>query len=54
MIRLAPPRLLNQRLWELENKRLQGTASHFDLIELDALCHALEAEQDIEPMEGGQ
>lgn len=40
------PRPLNDRLWFLHRKAADRSATSMELIELEALCQALETEQD--------
>lgn len=46
MIVTVTPRPLNERLWELHRKCADRTATKAELDELDAMCRALETEQD--------
>ena len=41
------PRPLNERLWELHGKNADGSITAAEKAELDALCDALEAGQDL-------
>lgn len=40
------PRRLNERLWELHRNCAERTATPLELIELEAMCGALETGQD--------
>lgn len=50
----TPIRLPNPRMWNLERKRIAGTATPSELRELDSMCRSLEADQDNEEKNDGR